>query len=135
VLGCESGHGGAEYEQILSRGEMVLQFHHWDAHEHPHMENRRRMSSSMPQLVSTTSTSAYGCVFRYLELGSHADSMHVAFAPVARSTRSLAEAAPIVAIEMRRVGEPTLERDRQHGIARLDDQPPRRLEPQLQIKL
>lgn len=39
VLGCESGHGGAEYEQITYKGKMILQLHHWDAHEHPHMGN------------------------------------------------------------------------------------------------
>lgn len=40
VLGCESGHGGPEYEQIVCKGRMVLQLHHWDAHEHPHMGNQ-----------------------------------------------------------------------------------------------
>jgi catechol 2,3-dioxygenase-like lactoylglutathione lyase family enzyme len=39
VLGCESGHGGPEYEQIVCKGRMVLQLHLWDAHEHPHMGN------------------------------------------------------------------------------------------------
>jgi catechol 2,3-dioxygenase-like lactoylglutathione lyase family enzyme len=39
VLGCESGHGGAEYEQIVFEGRMVLQLHGWDAHEHPHIGN------------------------------------------------------------------------------------------------
>jgi catechol 2,3-dioxygenase-like lactoylglutathione lyase family enzyme len=37
VLGCESGHGGSEYEQIVCKDRMVLQLHHWDAQEHPHM--------------------------------------------------------------------------------------------------
>lgn len=37
VLGLASGHGGPEYEQLLSGGEIVLQLHHWDAHEHPHL--------------------------------------------------------------------------------------------------
>lgn len=37
VLGCESGHGGPEYEQMVSQGRMILQLHHWDAHEHPHL--------------------------------------------------------------------------------------------------
>ena len=37
VLGCESGHGGSEYEQITWNGELVLQLHHWDADEHPHL--------------------------------------------------------------------------------------------------
>jgi catechol 2,3-dioxygenase-like lactoylglutathione lyase family enzyme len=37
ALGFASGHGGAEYEQLLSDGQLVLQLHHWDAHEHPHL--------------------------------------------------------------------------------------------------
>lgn len=35
VLGLRSGHGGDEYDQLFSpSGEMVLQLHAWDAHEH-----------------------------------------------------------------------------------------------------
>ena len=37
VLGLASGHGGREYEQLLSNGEMVLQLHDWNVHEHPHL--------------------------------------------------------------------------------------------------
>jgi len=37
TLGFESGHGGAEYEQLLSAGRIVMQLHHWDVHEHPHL--------------------------------------------------------------------------------------------------
>ena len=37
VLGCESGHGGKDYERLLFEGDLILQLHHWDAHEHPHM--------------------------------------------------------------------------------------------------
>ena len=37
VLACQSGHGGAEYEQLMAKGQMVIQLHHWDAHEHPHL--------------------------------------------------------------------------------------------------
>ena len=38
LLGCGSGHGGTEYEQLVdSAGKMILQLHAWDAHEHPHM--------------------------------------------------------------------------------------------------
>ncbi|NJL56267.1 VOC family protein, partial [bacterium] len=40
VLGCESGHGGSEYERIVCQGRMILQIHHWDAHDHPHMGNQ-----------------------------------------------------------------------------------------------
>jgi catechol 2,3-dioxygenase-like lactoylglutathione lyase family enzyme len=39
VLGLTSGHGGAEYEQLMSSQEMVLQLHAWDAHEHPNLGN------------------------------------------------------------------------------------------------
>ena len=37
LLGCESGHGGPDYERLLSGGRLVLQLHRWDAHDHPHM--------------------------------------------------------------------------------------------------
>ena len=35
LLGCESGHGGDEYERLLKDGEIVLQLHAWGAHDHP----------------------------------------------------------------------------------------------------
>ena len=35
VLGFESAHGGDEYEMLMSDGEMVLQLHEIDVHEHP----------------------------------------------------------------------------------------------------
>lgn len=37
VLGVQSGHGGGEYERLMSEGRIVMQLHHWDAHEHPHL--------------------------------------------------------------------------------------------------
>ena len=37
LLGCKSGHGGPEYEQLVHDGRLILQLHHWDAHEHPHL--------------------------------------------------------------------------------------------------
>ena len=37
VLGLASGHGGAEYERLMSGETLVMQLHHWDAHEHPHL--------------------------------------------------------------------------------------------------
>jgi catechol 2,3-dioxygenase-like lactoylglutathione lyase family enzyme len=37
LLGCESAHGGAEYERLVADGRLILQLHHWDAHEHPHL--------------------------------------------------------------------------------------------------
>jgi len=37
VLACESGHGGAEYEQLIMDGQMIMQLHHWDVHAHRHL--------------------------------------------------------------------------------------------------
>lgn len=37
VLGLRSGHGGPDYEQLMSGERMVMQLHHWDAHHHPHL--------------------------------------------------------------------------------------------------
>ena len=37
LLGCESGHGGPDYERLVSDGRLILQLHRWDAHDHPHM--------------------------------------------------------------------------------------------------
>ena len=34
VLGAESGHGGDEYEQIVSDGEILLQLHRIDVEDH-----------------------------------------------------------------------------------------------------
>jgi catechol 2,3-dioxygenase-like lactoylglutathione lyase family enzyme len=37
VLGVESGHGGPEYERLVSEGRLVMQIHRWDVHEHPRL--------------------------------------------------------------------------------------------------
>jgi catechol 2,3-dioxygenase-like lactoylglutathione lyase family enzyme len=38
LLGCKSGHGGPEYEQLVDEhGRMIMQLHAWEAHEHPHL--------------------------------------------------------------------------------------------------
>lgn len=42
VLGAQSGHGGAEYERLVSEGRLILQLHHWDAHEHPNLGRPER---------------------------------------------------------------------------------------------
>ncbi len=34
VLGAESGHGGDEYEQIVSNGEILLQLHDFEVEDH-----------------------------------------------------------------------------------------------------
>ena len=35
LLGCESAHGGSEYERLVANGRLVLQLHRWDV-EHDH---------------------------------------------------------------------------------------------------
>lgn len=35
LLGCESGHGGTEYERLNSKGQLILQLHNWEV-EHQH---------------------------------------------------------------------------------------------------
>jgi catechol 2,3-dioxygenase-like lactoylglutathione lyase family enzyme len=43
LLGCRSGHGGKDYEQLLDAdGRMIMQLHAWEAHEHPHMGDPAR---------------------------------------------------------------------------------------------
>jgi catechol 2,3-dioxygenase-like lactoylglutathione lyase family enzyme len=37
LLGCKSGHGGAEYERLVEGEKLILQLHHWAADEHPHI--------------------------------------------------------------------------------------------------
>jgi catechol 2,3-dioxygenase-like lactoylglutathione lyase family enzyme len=35
LLGCQSAHGGPEYERLVSNGGLILQLHRWDvAHHH-----------------------------------------------------------------------------------------------------
>lgn len=35
LLGCESGHGGSEYERLVSNGRLILQLHQWKVdHQH-----------------------------------------------------------------------------------------------------
>jgi len=34
IFGFESGHGGSEYDQLLHRGEMVMQLHDYNTEDH-----------------------------------------------------------------------------------------------------
>jgi catechol 2,3-dioxygenase-like lactoylglutathione lyase family enzyme len=34
LLGCESAHGGAEYERLVSNGELILQLHSFEVEHH-----------------------------------------------------------------------------------------------------
>jgi catechol 2,3-dioxygenase-like lactoylglutathione lyase family enzyme len=40
ALGLAGAHGGDEYEQLVSDGEVVLQLHAWDEQEHPELGRR-----------------------------------------------------------------------------------------------
>lgn len=35
LLECQSGHGGDEYEMLMSGDRLILQLHRQDVHEHP----------------------------------------------------------------------------------------------------
>ena len=41
LLGCQSGHGGDEYEMLMSDGRLLLQLHRQEVHEHPGLWDRR----------------------------------------------------------------------------------------------
>ena len=34
LLGCESNHGGPEYERLVADGRLILQLHRWDIEHH-----------------------------------------------------------------------------------------------------
>lgn len=34
LLGCQSAHGGAEYERLVSDGKLILQLHHFEVDHH-----------------------------------------------------------------------------------------------------
>ena len=41
LLGCQSDHGGKEYERLVSNGQLVLQLHHFGVeHDHGPIGNR-----------------------------------------------------------------------------------------------
>jgi predicted enzyme related to lactoylglutathione lyase len=34
LFGCQSAHGGPEYERLIFNGQLVLQLHHWEVDHH-----------------------------------------------------------------------------------------------------
>jgi hypothetical protein len=34
LLGCQSAHGGKEYERLVANGNLILQLHHWEVDHH-----------------------------------------------------------------------------------------------------
>jgi len=41
VLLCQSAHGGDEYEMLTSDGNLILQLHESDTHEHPGLHDEK----------------------------------------------------------------------------------------------
>ena len=43
ILGFSSSHGGNEYERMMFGDKLVLQLHHWDVHDHPHLGHPEKL--------------------------------------------------------------------------------------------
>ena len=69
LLDCKSGHGGRDYEQILSDGELILQLHDWDADEHPFMGDKETPSRGNGVLLWFMTPDFNGAMKRAKELG------------------------------------------------------------------
>jgi hypothetical protein len=54
LLGLASGHGGAEYEQLLTDGVLVLQLHNEDVGHHHGTVGDPRTSSALPSTRTCT---------------------------------------------------------------------------------
>jgi catechol 2,3-dioxygenase-like lactoylglutathione lyase family enzyme len=70
LLACESAHGGAEYERLVVDGRLILQLHHWDAHEHPHLGNEAIASRGNGVLLWFELDAFDAAVERALSLGA-----------------------------------------------------------------
>ena len=57
VLGCDSGHGGSEYERLLVNGDLVMQLHDRTDHEHGNLED-----PSVPAANGRPAHREFGCV-------------------------------------------------------------------------
>ena len=70
VLGCQSGHGGDEYEQLVYDGRLILQLHHWDAHEHPFLGDPQSKPYGNGALLWYKTDSFDECVERIRAVGA-----------------------------------------------------------------
>ena len=49
LLGCQSAHGGKEYERLVSDGELIMQLHNWEYAEVAHaLEHALHYHSLLP---------------------------------------------------------------------------------------
>lgn len=70
LLGCESGHGGDEYEMLVKDGELLLQLHHWNANEHPNLGDPDAAPHGYGVLFWYRTPDFDGCVKRAREMGA-----------------------------------------------------------------
>ncbi len=71
LLGCESGHGGPEYEMLLKDGQLLLQLHHWNDHEHPNMGDPDAAPHGYGVLLWFETATFDAAVERARALGAH----------------------------------------------------------------
>ncbi|MBI1816187.1 MAG: VOC family protein [Deltaproteobacteria bacterium] len=71
LLGCESGHGGPEYEMLLKDGQLLLQLHHWNDHEHPNMGDADAAPHGYEVLLWFETATFDAAVARARALGAH----------------------------------------------------------------
>jgi hypothetical protein len=55
LLGCESDHGGPQYERLVSNGHLILQLHAWDIEHHHGVAHLLMGSVTEAALVCATS--------------------------------------------------------------------------------
>ena len=70
LLGCRSGHGGPDYERLMVGDRLILQLHHWDAHDHPHMGHPASGPHGNGVLLWFLTDAFDAAVRRALELGA-----------------------------------------------------------------
>lgn len=70
VLGVRSGHGGDDYEQLVSGEHLVLQLHRWGAHEHAHLGDEAAPSRGNGVLLWFQSDAFDAAVARAAAIGA-----------------------------------------------------------------
>jgi catechol 2,3-dioxygenase-like lactoylglutathione lyase family enzyme len=74
LLGCESAHGGAEYERLVWNGDLILQLHNWDIeHDHGPVGDRHVKPYGNGALLWFETDDFDGAVARAGALGAEVD--------------------------------------------------------------
>jgi catechol 2,3-dioxygenase-like lactoylglutathione lyase family enzyme len=71
LLGCESGHGGSEYERLVKDGELILQLHAWGAHDHSNLGDPNAAPNGYGVLLWFQTNTFEAAVARARALGVH----------------------------------------------------------------